>query len=583
MDSLEDLGIKLNDEDSPSLINLQCDYLEPLEFNNIFETNIDPGFSIYSHNIRSLNGKINPLTELISKFLIPFSVIALQEIWSIGKDCILPGYQNLEYISRDMNDQQLNPKCGGGVGLFIKEELNYTILNFANQFQPGVYESIWVSIPLTKTKNIILGNIYRPNTFPKASLPQASKTHFEILDIINNDKKFKGSKIYILGDFNIDLLKFDVHNPTNNFLNNNISLGLLPYITKPTHITKTNASLIDNIYSNSNSILNTFIIIDDISDHFPYGIIDSLKPITKQPSTITTHDINKESALKLKDLLTKTNWDTVTNSNNLESSFNSFFKLIKNATDVSFPLKTVKLSKTKRTSPWMTSALKVSSKNKDKLLKRKLKSPNIQNIENYQNYKNLYNKLCKKAETLYFNNQFDLYSKDIKNTWKTINVAIGRKIKKRVDIPDLFRENNEFFSGKEQISEGFCDFFTEIGPKLRSKLPKTNINFKNFLPPKIQTSFNFNNVTEEDVLMNISKLKSKNSCGIDLISNKTLKIIAKPIIKPITYLINNSMNKFFFPNQLKYSILKPVFKYENKDTFNNYRLISILSSFSKLI
>ena len=52
-----------------------------------------------------------------------------------------------------------------------------------------------------------------------------------------------------MGDFNIDLLKVNIHAKTNEFVNDVISHGFLPKITRPTRITPHSATLIDHIYS----------------------------------------------------------------------------------------------------------------------------------------------------------------------------------------------------------------------------------------------------------------------------------------------------------------------------------------------
>ena len=91
-----------------------CNYYEMEEFKNKFANNIDC-FSTYSHNIRSLNGHWNDLLDIIfSAQPNKFSVIALQEIWSVAKNYEIPGYGNFEFITRDKNGP-LNPNCGGGV------------------------------------------------------------------------------------------------------------------------------------------------------------------------------------------------------------------------------------------------------------------------------------------------------------------------------------------------------------------------------------------------------------------------------------------------------------------------------------
>ena len=51
-----------------------------------------------------------------------------------------------------------------------------------------------------------------------------------------------------MGDFNIDLLKVNIHTKTNEFVNDVISQGFLPKITRHTRITPHSATLIDHIY-----------------------------------------------------------------------------------------------------------------------------------------------------------------------------------------------------------------------------------------------------------------------------------------------------------------------------------------------
>ena len=407
--------------------------------------NSNNGFSIYSHNIRSLPNKINPLTTLISKFDEPYTIIALQEIWSISKELTLPGYQNLTYSTRDKNARVRNPNCGGGVGIFVKEGVNFQTLDFENQFVQGVYESIWLSIPTSKNRNIIIGNTYRPNTFPHADLGKASSIHFQIIDKIKKDKKYKDSKIYIMGDFNIDLLKYNDHLPTGEFLDTMISKGFLPLITKPTHLTSSSATLIDNIFTNSMTVKTTSILLDDLSDHIPTIITDSINVPTTNEEPTPTHDITQKSVAELNQILTNTNWDNVLTNNDPQEAFDSFFKLLTTATDVAFPLKVKKKQKSPKSVEWMSSGLKTSSLKKDKLFKAKKKHPSILNCEIYQNYKKLYNTLCRKAEILHTNRLFDTYVKDIKSTWKLINKTLGRPIKKGNNIPSFFIENKAHF------------------------------------------------------------------------------------------------------------------------------------------
>ena len=156
-------------------------YCEYVEIDKIAELTTTDYFSSYSHNVRSLAGHYDDLLDILDQAKPhKFSVIALQEIWSISRGYSIPSYHKLEYCTRDMNRPMPNPNCGGGVGLFIDSKFSYEILEVESSFTPGVYESIWAKIQIGKGKYKIIGNVYRPNTAPLANLASAIATHNKI-------------------------------------------------------------------------------------------------------------------------------------------------------------------------------------------------------------------------------------------------------------------------------------------------------------------------------------------------------------------------------------------------------------------
>ena len=54
-----------------------------------------------------------------------------------------------------------------------------------------------------------------------------------------------------MGDFNIDLLKYDTEKDSADFLDSMYVSFLLPYISTPSQVTPRPKTLIDNIFSNS--------------------------------------------------------------------------------------------------------------------------------------------------------------------------------------------------------------------------------------------------------------------------------------------------------------------------------------------
>jgi hypothetical protein len=81
----------------------------------------------------------------------------------------------------------------------------------------------------------------------------------------------------------------------------------------------------------------------------------------------------------------------------------------------------------------------------------------------------------------------------------------------------------------------------------------------------------------------INSLKIKESSGYDEISTKILKTSAPFISSPLSYICNKSMLSGTFPARLKYAIVKPLLKKGDKENVANYRPISLLTSFSKVL
>ena len=80
--------------------------------------------------------------------------------------------------------------------------------------------------------------------------------------------------IFLLRDFNVNLLNYDEHNQTNVFLGSLDSNSLIPLNLQPTRITSHSNTLIDNIISN---VIDPDIILGNltatISEHLPQFVI----------------------------------------------------------------------------------------------------------------------------------------------------------------------------------------------------------------------------------------------------------------------------------------------------------------------
>jgi hypothetical protein len=102
--------------------------------------------------------------------------------------------------------------------------------------------------------------------------------------------------------------------------------------------------------------------------------------------------------------------------------------------------------------------------------------------------------------------------------------------------------------------------------------------FKNPFP-----NINLKPISTKEIENIIKFLKPKNSSGYDGISTKLIKISSPFISSPLTQICNKSVRSGIFPDGLKYTVVKPFFKKGDKSKISNYRPISFLSSFSKVL
>ena len=103
-------------------------------------------------------------------------------------------------------------------------------------------ESSFIEISNPKRSTITIGCIYR---HPNMDLDEFSDNYLNtLLDKISKENK----SVFLLGDFNVDLLKYDKHAPTNEFWDSLSSNMFLAHITQPNRISTTSKTLIDNIF-----------------------------------------------------------------------------------------------------------------------------------------------------------------------------------------------------------------------------------------------------------------------------------------------------------------------------------------------
>ena len=135
-----------------------------------------------------------------------------------------------------------------------------------------------------------------------------------------------------------------------------------------------------------------------------------------------------------------------------------------------------------------------------------------------------------------------------------------------------------------EIANKLNTLFTNIGPDQSKNINYTgNKTYKTYLKEPNKVSLIFEKVSETNVMQIINNLPNKTSCGFDGISTIVMKSIKHVILKSLTLIINQIINTGVFPNKLKIAKITPIFKKDDRTLFTNYRPISLLPIFSKVI
>ena len=80
---------------------------------------------------------------------------------------------------------------------------------------------------------------------------------------------------------------------------------------------------------------------------------------------------------------------------------------------------------------------------------------------------------------LYFESKIEQHKNDIKITWKVLNEILNRNYRRR-QLPSVFNHDSIEISDPKEVADQFCKYFTNIGPSLASKIPRSLNSFSHF-------------------------------------------------------------------------------------------------------
>ena len=169
-----------------------------------------------------------------------------------------------------------------------------------------------------------------------------------------------------------------------------------------------------------------------------------------------------------------------------------------------------------------------------------------------------------------------------KKTWETISEILKNENKKTTVTDTLITSNGVPCTDNTDIANNFNIYFTNVGNTLAANLPQTDNDPIELIESNPD---NFFCVPTTPAVINniILHSKSKKSTGFDNIDSYIVKQIAPQIVNQLANIFNKSFLTGNVPSKLKIAKVIPLYKTKDPALFSNYRPISLLPFFSKIL
>ena len=535
-------------------------------------------FSMIHLNIASLQLHIDELRTLLNIIQNPFDIIAITETRLHDQnpliDLSIDGY---DFLHKETHTQN------GGVAIYIKSCYNYVVLNEYTTSLDNICETLFIEIKSDKQKNLVIGCVYRHHT--PINLFCTEYLNSTLQKIAKSKKTFA-----LLGDFNINLLDYEKHSGVGDFYDLISSCGFRPLILQPTRVTKTSATLIDNIFINDLSCQSKGgNLVTSISDHYmqfsQIDIFDKQYEQTKNKKYVRNWRIFNKREFQSE--LSSIDWDTTIQPQmNTNTSCSIFYNKITKLLDEMAPLK--KLSKKEislKNKPWISQGILKSMKERDKIYKKfTIETDESRKDEIYKKYKYFRNKittLTRKNKKKYYSEYFSEHNANIKKTWEGIRQLININKKKTISIRTINQDGTSLTDNKD-MANAFNNFYANIGNSIEQKIPKTQKTHMAYLSNPTNNIFEHTPCTEIEIKTIINNFGVNKSSGPNSIPTNLLKEFCPLFSYPLKILINKSLNEGSFPSLFKIGLVCPIYKKAEKTKCVNYRPISLLSNLSKI-
>ena len=184
---------------------------------------------------------------------------------------------------------------------------------------------------------------------------------------------------------------------------------------------------------------------------------------------------------------------------------------------------------------------------------------------------------------MHYASYFEKNGEKSSEIWKGIRNLVNVKSANKANI-NLFDNDRNLISDQKNIANKFNNYFVNVGISMENKIPKTVGDFKSYMSKiNFSKSFFLHATGPLGIDKIIDTLDINKSTGPNSIPVYILKILKHFFSSWLSKIINLSFEISIFPDILKIAKIIPIHKKGSKLDHVNYRPISLLSVFSKIV
>ena len=238
--------------------------------------------------------------------------------------------------------------------------------------------------------------------------------------------------------------------------------------------------------------------------------------------------------------------------------------------------------------PWITTDRIRASKNKNILFQEMFRNKTSDNINKYKKSRNLLTHIKELAKKAYCEDQLEKNCHDTGLLWKSINDIVKCKQKSSSLPSKIITLDERDITNPCEISNAFNDYFSTVAKSLSDNIPNPSETYGCSPSTPIKNtcySFFLKPVTEVQMLQlyHLRNFNPSKSSGIQGILIKFIKPASILLALVLTKLFNIAIEQATFPTIFKTAEVVSVYKNGSKLNCSNYRPLSLLCPFFKLL